>query len=60
MVSHKVLGSLLFKIDLIDLSLECENDNVKSHADDTTLNSCAEDMSSVITELQRTANKIFR
>ena len=33
---------------------------LNSYADDTTLYSCAEDMSSVITELQRIANKIFR
>ena len=40
--------------------LECEDYNINSNADDTTPYSCAEDMSSVITELQRIANKIFR
>ena len=54
-----VLGPLLFNIDLIHLFLECEDDNINSYADDTTPFSCAEDMSSVITELQRIANKIF-
>ena len=55
-----VLGPLLFIIDLTDLFLECEEDNINSYADDTSSYSCAEDMSSVITELQRIANKIFR
>ena len=55
-----VLGPLLFNIDLIDLFLECEDDNINSYADDTTPYSCAEDMSSVFTDLQRIANKIFR
>ena len=47
-----VFGPLLFNIDLIDVFLECEDDNVNSYADDTTPCSRAEDMSSVITELQ--------
>ena len=52
MVSHKVqCFDLLFNINLIDLFLECEDDNVNSYADDTTIYSCAEDMSSVISEL---------
>ena len=55
-----VFGPLLFNIDLIDVFLECEDDNVNSYADDTTPCSRAEDMSSVITELQRIANKVFR
>ena len=52
-----VLGPLLFIIDLIDLFLECEGNNNDSYADDTTPYSCAEDMSSVITELQRNARR---
>ena len=40
---------LLFNIDLTDLFLECEDDY-----------SCTEYMSSVINELQRIANKIFK
>ena len=55
-----VFGPLLFNIDLIDVFLECEDDNFNSYADDTTPCSRAEDMSSVITELQRIANKVFR
>ena len=31
-----VLRQLLFNIDLIDLLLECEDDNITSYADDTT------------------------
>ena len=53
-----VLGPLLFNIDLIDLFLECEDDNISSYADDTTPYSCAQDISSVISELQRIAKKI--
>ena len=36
-----VLGALLFNIDLIDLFLECEDDNISSYDDDTTPYSCA-------------------
>ena len=43
-------GPLLFNTDLIDLFLECEDDNITSHADDTTPYSCAQDISSVISE----------
>ena len=50
-----VLGSLLFNIDLIDLFLEYEDDNISSYADDTTRYSCAQDISSVFSELQRIA-----
>ena len=35
------------------------NDNISSYADDTTLYSCAQDISSVISELQRIAKNIF-
>ena len=55
-----VLGPLLFNIDLIDLFLECEDDCIYSYADGPTPCSCAEDMSSVITEFQRIPNKILR
>ena len=48
-----VLGSLLFNIDLLDLFLEYEDDNISSYADDTTRYSCAQDISSVFSELQR-------
>ena len=54
-----MLGLLLFNIDLIDLFLECEDDNITSYADDTTPYSYAQDLSSVIYELQRIAKKIF-
>ena len=55
-----VTGPLLFIIDLIDLFLKCEDDNINSYADDTTLYYCAKDMSSFITELRRIAHKIFK
>ena len=54
-----VLGPPLFNVDLIDLLLECEDDNISSYADDTTPYSCAQDISSVISELQRIAKKNF-
>ena len=54
-----MLGLLLFNIDLTDLFLECEDDNITSYTDDTTPYSCAQDISSVISELQRIAKKIF-
>ena len=50
-----VLGSLLCNIDLIDLFLECEDDNISSYADGTTPYSCLQDISFVISELQRIA-----
>ena len=55
-----VTGPLLFIIDLIDLFLECEDDNINSYADDTTPYCCAKDMSSVITKLRRNTLKIFK
>ena len=54
-----MLEPLLFIIDLIDLFLECEDGNITSYTDETTPYSCAQDISSVIFELQRIANKIF-
>ena len=59
-VSHSsVLRPLLFNINLIDLFLECEDDNISSYANDTNPYSCAQDLSSVISELQRITKKIF-
>ena len=52
-----VLGPILFNIDLTDLFLECEDDNISSYANDTTPYSCAHDISSVISELQRITKK---
>ena len=54
-----MLGLLLFNIDLIDLLFECQDDNISSYADDTTPYSCTQDVSSVISELQRIAKKFF-
>ena len=54
-----MLGLLLFNIDLIDLFLECEDDNITSYADDTIPYSCAQVISSVISKLQRIAKKNF-
>ena len=39
--------------------LECEDDNITSYADDTTPYFCAQDIPSVISELQRIAKKNF-
>ena len=55
-----MLGPLLLNIDLIDVLLECEDDNINSYADGTTPYSCPENMSSAITKLQRIAKIIFR
>ena len=54
-----MLGPVLFNIDLINLFLECEANNINSYMNDTTPYTCAEQICSVITELQRIANKTF-
>ena len=45
-----ILGLLLFNIDLIDLFYECEESDIASYADDTTLYSCTRDTQAVISE----------
>ena len=52
-----ILGPLLFNIDLIDLFFECNDSEI--YADDTTPYSCAEDIPSVIMQLQSAASKLF-
>ena len=47
-----VLGPLLFNIDMINLFYECEDSNVSSYADDTTLHSYATDIPNVALEIQ--------
>ena len=54
-----ILGPLLFNIDLIDLFFECDDSEIASYADDTTPYSCADDIPSVITQLQSTTSKLF-
>ena len=54
-----VLGPLLFNIDLIDLLFECEDDSITSFAHDTIPYPCAQDISSVISELQRISKKFL-
>ena len=54
-----IFGPLLFNIDLIDLFVECDDSEIASYADDTTSYSCADDIPSVITQLQSTASKLF-
>ena len=54
-----MLGLLLFDFDLIDFFLESEDDNITSYADDTTPYSCAQDIPSVISELQRITKKFL-
>ena len=53
------LGLLLFNIDLIDVFLECEDDNITSYGEGSTPYFCAQDISSVISELRRIAKKVF-
>ena len=53
-----ILGPLLFNIDLIDLFFKCDDTEVASYADDTTP-CCADDIPSVIKQLQSTASKLF-
>ena len=52
-----MLEPLLLNIDLIDLFFECEDHNKTSYADDTIPYFCAENISSVVSELQRIAKK---
>ena len=52
-----ILGLLLFNINLIDLSFECDDSAVAGYSDDTTPYSCAYDIPSVITQLQATNRK---
>ena len=54
-----ILGPLLFNIDLIDLFFECDDSEIASYADDATPYSCADDIPSVITQLQSKASKLF-
>ena len=54
-----ILGPLLFNIDLIELFYECEESNIASYADDTTLYSRASDTQIVISELKLISNKLF-
>ena len=54
-----ILGSLLFNIDLIDLFFKYDDSEIASYADDATPYSCADDIPSVITQLQSTASKLF-
>ena len=55
-----MLGLLLLNIDPIDLFPDCQDENITSFTDDdTTPYSCAQDISSVISELQRIAKKVF-
>ena len=54
-----MLGPLTFNVHLIDLFFEREDDNITNYANDTTHYSCAQDVSSVISELQRIAKKFF-
>ena len=58
-VLQGVVFELLFcNIDLIDLFLQYKVDDITSYADDTTPYSYAQDISSVISKLQRIVKKI--
>ena len=54
-----ILGPLLSNIDLIDLFFEYDHSEIVSYADDKTPYSCADDIPSVIAQLESTANKLF-
>ena len=45
---------------MINLFYECEDSNVASYADDTTLYSCATDITNIVLEVQASATKLFR
>ena len=53
-----VFELLLCNIDLIDLFVQYKVDDITSYADDTTPYSYAQDISSVISKLQRIVKKI--
>ena len=50
---------LLFNICLIDFFFECDDCKIARYADYTTTYSCADDIPSVITQLQSKAGKRF-
>ena len=52
-----MLGPLLFNIDVTDLFLKCKDYYIASYADDTTPYFYGQDISSVISELQRITRK---
>ena len=52
-------GQLLFNIDLIDLCFECDDSEIASYANNTTPDSCADNITTAITQLQSTASKLF-
>ena len=51
---RSILGPLLFNIGLIDLFFQCDDSEIASYAVDRTPYSCADDIPSVITQLQST------
>ena len=58
MAQSSILGSSLFNSDLIELFYECEESNMVSYAEDTTLYSCASDTQTVISELKFICSKV--
>ena len=54
-----ILGPLLFNINSIDMFYECEDSDTENYADDTTPYGCTSGISTVISELQITASKLF-
>ena len=45
---------------MINIFYECEDSNIASYGDDTTLYSCATDITSVALEVKASATKLFR
>ena len=54
-----ILEALLFNFHLIDFFFKCDDFEIAWYANNTTPYSCADDMRSIITQLQSTARKIF-
>ena len=54
-----ILEALLFNFHLIDFFFKCDDFEIAWYANNTTPYSCADDMRSIITQLQSTARKLF-
>ena len=55
-----ILGPLLFNIFLCDLFLTINDCDIANYADDTTPYVCRDKIDSVITDLEKTADKLFQ
>ena len=55
-----ILDPLLFSINSIGMFYQREDSDIENYADDTTPYDCASDINTVISELQITANNLFK